>query len=379
MKQKVSFDPTTARTLGAEVFAREIDGDLYQQSASGVSQLEVESESEVELSEEQIQRLKENQRQKQMTVGNDNYTFVMDEPTDAEYVSNGRVRVGNYVINYRSGKQGVHKLPKVAFETDELVEMTDADSQDEALDKISKMSDGELQEFTEAYYDEYYDREIGDIRDRTDEQLLGSKEHAYLTSRKAFEYEQRQDTGDEKLDPISDDMNKEWTQSIIDLNDVVYHGSPPEDGMIERIPREDILYHRYGGRKFGNDWVTYDECQDVVEYAENTDEIQADEIAELVGSSSKQDEDVIAQGMMPFTTALVEKTETDDEGEVAFSDIPDYGKRGAMVVVYTSCGRNCSTCPNHGPYIHLKYRDANGNSTSEYIGSTKTVGGRPVV
>lgn len=302
---------------------------------------------------------------KQQVFTDGDTTVVTKDTPEERHLANGIVKVNDETyLNYRRGKQWQgSKSPRIMAKNDDLADELDVDDIDEAMDELQHMSDEEVEDLDSAFYN-HNDRDTFEV-DKSD----------WLQYKDVMKDQERADNEDreikpeklpEKLDPLLDKYNIPHTESV-HLGEIT-EGEGVD--IPDAVSKEDVIKHRFSA--FGG-VLQDEEIEQIVD--EFDDSMTVEEIADIIGDdiiTNRKDKEKFARRMRPYLVA-VEKRWGDTE-QMNFEDdienIPVLGLNGSVYKnANQPCGKACEGCP-HGTYAQIKYRDANGNSTSKYAGKT---------
>lgn len=342
-------------------------GDIYNPRRNKQLKRPSERDSVVDTNE-QLKKLK----QKQTVVSDGDTTIVTKDMPEDRKIERGVIKVndGTY-LKYRNGKQWeASKAPRVMIKNDDLVDEMDADSVDEALDELERMSDKEVDDLENAFY-HHRDREQFEV-DESD-----WKQYArIMRKRDRLDDEDREVNPDklpEKLNPKDDGWNTPFTESIY-LSEITDGESIGEMD----ISKSDVIKYRFGTGSIEG-VVSDDEAEELVERFEDGYR-SVDDIADVIGDElpKRADKEEVARGIRPYLVTVEKRWANEEDDKLHFEDdisqIPILGTNGSITPIKEqNCGKGCEGCP-HGTYAHIKFRDSSGKSTSRYAGKTRSYG-----
>lgn len=382
--------------------------------------------------ESTVERL-QSETPKQSTVRtNDGKVYLMDSIENTEKVeetgaSEHIIATKNTIYNVRAGNQISKMYPSVGFNEQELVEFAESNEfintpysdqrmkVNALLNSINSMTDEEVEKFVSDYADYYgYDYEddkdynsLGADGNASFEKAMkdaarGQQDSRFNDQTMPFLSRYELSSYDDDVDELSleqkrilaeqygrterlskadfEELNQivdideeqhtalmgmldnkqqqvESTSSIIDMSE--YFGYDPQDLSGFQATQKEVLYLRYG--EYGLDIMSEEQAEQLLEG-------DIDSYEDVLEYLDTDDED-IARSVYNYMNAIgFIKGEKGADVLMDFTDIPEIGTSYTKVKIYGN------------DYLHHKYRDNEGRSTSEHIGKTKTVqiGGREV-
>lgn len=325
------------------------------------------------------------------------HTFITDYGGDVDMGSrlhHGHWRVDNMQIDYRSGKQAPHQLPKAGFENEKLVDYMDVENIQDGRSKLDIMSDEEVEQFTEDYYEDVYGVEDYSEWWTTIQGLdydgFTSKEVAVAKMIEAMDTDTYKDSDEQKQDPLRDSViledgeirfgkNVKWTASMYTMDKLQYQGEIDETDGWPDVTAVDAIYARFG-REAGASSPEEDlgassqlSREDAKRVVDNWDKINYDtvkeDLLEVLEDGDEETREYLADLMKPYVMATKSKIENEDVGldqSVSLGQMPVFGGNLTIYKARHYCNKNCGGCP-HGKYRRYAWRDGDTTRT-RYVG-----------
>lgn len=284
------------------------------------------------------------------------YVFVLESDSDdIEELSEGRLYRDGLLVNTNIGRgRNKKRHVKAAFDKSELQEQLDVE---DVVDRVSMMNDDRLSELMEDYH--------GDADLSLRQQLY------YLTD--------SDELTDEELDALEDVLIDDYEPkhapdaekyAVIPLEMTVNL-----DDEMESTKEDYVATFYSGASRLGRNWLDEETSRRLASAYIDGDM----EYEELVAFFEQHGDDAERRAKLFFEDMRriqdTDRTNASSDESIDMSELTKLGRKGKLTPVPSWCNKeSCTTCP-HKMYLHDKYRDSVGNSTSAYEGRAVQVDG----